>query len=108
MYKTLPMSPTRMRRLWLTGLSLVFPHDFEADVRVARVPAELTGGMDIVVSENLVAELMKDAGFAGLPGPAKVTRLKAVATASDLVHRKFHCLSPDNLWVTDITEYPTP
>ena len=57
--------------------------------------AELTRGMDIVVSENLVAELMRIAGIVGLPGPAKVTRLKGVATANDLVHRKFHCLAPN-------------
>lgn len=44
-------------------------------------------------SENLVAELMRIAGIVGLTGPAKVKRLKGVATADDLVHRKFHRLS---------------
>ncbi len=43
----------------------------------------------------------------GLPGPTRVKRLKGVATADDLVHRKFHRLSPNELWVTDITEHPT-
>ncbi|MBT2271793.1 hypothetical protein J7E69_09960 [Rhodococcus enclensis] len=47
-----------------------------------------------MVSENLVAELMRLAGIVGLPGPATVKRLKGVATADDLVHRKFHRLSP--------------
>ncbi|WP_425474087.1 hypothetical protein [Saccharopolyspora dendranthemae] len=46
--------------------------------------AELTRGMGVVVSENLVAELMRIAGIAGLPGPVKVKRLKGVATAHDL------------------------
>ena len=50
---------------------------------------------------------MSAAGIAGLPGPAKVKRLSGVATADDLVHRKFHRLSPNELWVTDITEHPT-
>ncbi len=50
---------------------------------------------------------MSAAGIAGLPGPAKVKRLRGVATADDLVHRKFHRLSPNELWVTDITEHPT-
>lgn len=34
-------------------------------------------------------------------------RLKGVVTADDLVHRKLHRLSPDELWVADITEHPT-
>ncbi len=72
-----------------------------------RVHAKLTLGMDIVVNENLVAVLMSLAGIAGLPGPAKVKKLKGVATADDLVHRKFHRLAPNELWVTDITEHPT-
>nr|WP_255461355.1 IS3 family transposase [Glaciihabitans sp. INWT7] len=58
-------------------------------------------------SERLVAALMSQARIAGLPGPAKVKRLHGVATADDLVHRKFHRLSPNELWVTDITEHPT-
>ena len=34
-------------------------------------------------------------------------RLHGIATADDLVHRKFHRLSPNELWITDITEHPT-
>jgi transposase InsO family protein len=36
-----------------------------------------------------------------------VKRLKGVATADDLVNRKFHRLNLNELWVTDITEHPT-
>jgi putative transposase len=50
---------------------------------------------------------MTQAGIYGLPGPARVKRLKGVATAEDLVNRKFHRLRPNELWVTDITEHPT-
>ena len=57
--------------------------------------------MGVQVSERLVAVRghlprsggMSAAGIAGLPGPAKVKRLSGVATAEDLVHRKFHRLS---------------
>jgi putative transposase len=63
--------------------------------------------MNVRVSEHLVAELMSLAGIVGLPGPAKVKRLRGSVTSDDLVHRKFHPLSPNELWVTDITEHPT-
>ena len=63
--------------------------------------------MKLHVSERLVAVLMSKAGIRGLPGPAKVKRLHGIATADDLVHRKFHRLSPNELWITDITEHPT-
>ncbi len=43
--------------------------------------------MNIVVSENVVAELTRIADIVGSPGPAEVD-----ATAGDLVYRKFHCL----------------
>ena len=46
---------------------------------------------------------MSKAGIRGLPRPAKVKRLHGIATADDLVHRKFHRLSPNELWITDIS-----
>jgi hypothetical protein len=52
--------------------------------------------MQIQVSKHLVAELMNNASICGLPGPAKVKRLHGIATDDDLVHRKFHRLSPTN------------
>lgn len=75
-----------------------------------RIPPETRGaraGMDIVISDNLVAELMRIAGIVGLPGPVKVKRLKVIATADDLVHRKFHRLSPNKLWINDTAKCPT-
>ncbi|WP_344123381.1 hypothetical protein [Kocuria aegyptia] len=62
--------------------------------------------MDIVASENLVAVLLSLAGIVSFPSPTKVKKLKGVATADGLVHRKFHRLAPHQLWVTDITEHP--
>lgn len=63
--------------------------------------------MDIPVSSRLISVLMAKGAMYGLPGPTRVKQLKGVATADDLVHRKFHRLTPNELWVTDITEHPT-
>ncbi|WP_158510667.1 IS3 family transposase [Rhodococcus erythropolis] len=96
-----------MRRQGLTGLIREVHTASRQTYGSRRVHAELTRGMDIVVSENLVAVLMRIAGIVGLPGPAKVERLKGVATADDLVRRRFHRPSPNKLWVNDITEHRT-
>ena len=63
--------------------------------------------MNIPCSSRLISVLMTRAGIGGLPGPARIKRLKGVATADDLVNRKFHRLALNELWVTDITEHPT-
>jgi putative transposase len=102
------MSPTQMRRQWLTGLIREVHAASRQTYGSRRVHAELTLGMGVRVSERLVAVLMSHARIAGLQGPAKVKRLHCVATADDLVHRKFHRLSPNELWVADIKEHPTP
>jgi len=106
-YKKRPLAPTQMRRQWLTGLIREVHTASRQTYGSRRVHAELTLGMGVKVSERLVALLMSQAKIVGLPGPAKVKRLHGVATADDLVHRKFHRLAPNELWVTDITEHPT-
>ena len=106
-YKHRPIAPRTMRREWLTGLIREVHTASRQTYGSRRVHAELTQAMGVQVSERLVAVLMSLAGIAGLPGPAKVKRLSGVATADDLVHRKFHRLSPNELWVTDVTEHPT-
>ncbi|MBC7763576.1 MAG: IS3 family transposase, partial [Candidatus Saccharibacteria bacterium] len=106
-YKNRPLSPTQMRRLWLTGLISEVHIASRQTYGSRRIHAELTIGMKVQVSERLVAVLMSKAGIRGLPGPAKVKRLHGIATADDLVHRKFHRLSPNELWITDITEHRT-
>jgi transposase InsO family protein len=50
---------------------------------------------------------MTKAGIGGLPSPTLVKRLKSEATADDVVNRKFHRLSLNELCVTDITEHST-
>lgn len=106
-YRNRPLSRTQMRRQWLTGLIREVHVASRGTYGSGRIHAELTLAMGVEVSERLVAVLMRNAGIAGLPGKAKVKRLRGVVTAGDLVNRKFHRLSPNELWVTDITEHPT-
>ena len=114
-FKHRPIAPRTMRRERLMGLFREVHTASRQTYGSRRVHAELTQAMGVQVSERLVAVLMSLAGIAGLPGPAKVKRLSGVATADDLVHRKIHRLSPNELWVTDIppraggapTEHPT-
>ena len=106
-YRTRPISPTQMRRQWLTGLIGEVHLASRGTYGSRRVHAELTIGMDIQVSERLVAVLMRIAGIYGLPGPARIKRLRGLVTADDLVNRKFGRQRPNELWVTDITEHPT-
>lgn len=82
------------------------PHSLATALRVLICVYGAHARYDIVVSENLVGELMRF-GVAGLPGPAKDQRLKGVATAEDLVHRQFHRIEPNELWVNVITELLT-
>jgi len=106
-YRHRPMSPTKMRREWLTALIKEVHVDSRGTYGSRRVHAELTRGRGIHVSINLVAILMHDSGIAGLPGPAKVKRVKGIPTSDDLVRRKFARSMTDELWVTDITEHRT-
>ena len=46
-------------------------------------------------------------GIYGLPGPVRVKRLRGVATADDLVNRKFHRLAPNEVWDNEITQHRT-
>jgi len=92
---------------WLTALIKDVHAESRGTYGSRRVHAELTKGRDVWVSERLVAVLMQKAGVAGLPGAAKVKRIKGIPTADDLVRRKVARLEIDELWVTDITEHPT-
>lgn len=106
-YKHRPLPPTKMRRQWLTGLIQEVHTASRGTYGYRRVHAELTMGMGVTVSSRLTFLLMHDAGIYGLPGPARVKRLRGVVTSDDLVNRKFNRAGPNELWVTDITEHPT-
>jgi putative transposase len=51
--------------------------------------------------------LMRRAGLRGITGRPKWRRSKPDQIATDLVDRQFTRTGPNQLWVTDITEYPT-
>jgi transposase InsO family protein len=102
-----PTTPTQLRRQWLTGLIREVHVASRGTYGYQRVHAELTLGMGITVCERTVSVLMTQAGIYGLPGPARVKRLRGVVTADDLVNRKFHRLHPNELWVTDIMQHRT-
>ena len=106
-YRRRPLSPTKMRREWLTALIREIHADSRGTYGSRRVHAELTKARGIHASLNLVTLLMHNAGVAGLPGPAKVKRIKGTPTSDDLVERKFARSDLDELWVTDITEHRT-
>ena len=71
-YRRRPLSPTRMRRQWLTGLIREVHVASRGTYGYRRIHAELTLGMNVKVSSRLVSVLMTDAGIYGLPGPARV------------------------------------
>jgi transposase InsO family protein len=106
-YRARPMSPTQLRRQWLTGLIREVHLASRGTYGSRRVRAELTIGMNVEVSVRLVAILMSNAGIYGLPGPARIRRIRGIVTADDLVNRRFARQRPNELWVTDITEHPT-
>jgi transposase InsO family protein len=106
-YKRRATSPTQLRRQWLTGLIREVHVASRGTYGYRRIHAELTMAMDVRVSSRLVSVLMTQAGIYGLPGPARVKRLRGIVTSDDLVNRKFHRLRPTELWMTDITEHPT-
>ncbi len=106
-YRRRATSATQLRRQWLTGLIREIHVASRGTYGYRRIHAELTMAMKVQVSSRLVSVLMTQAGIYGLPGPARVKRLRGIVTADDLVNRKFHRLRPNELWMTDITEHPT-
>jgi transposase InsO family protein len=72
-----------------------------------RVHAELVLGRGVSVGHGVVEMLMRQAGISGITGRPKWRHAKPGNIARDLVGRCFTRASPDQLWVTDITEHPT-
>ena len=73
-----------------------------------RVHAELILGRRMKVARCTVELVMRRLELAGLPGRPKFRKIANSATADDLVNRKFARVEPNRLWLTDITEHPTP
>jgi putative transposase len=106
-HKRTPSTPRQLRREWLTGLIREVHVASRGTYGYRRIHAELTMAMGIQVCQRTVSVLMTQAGVHGLPGPTRIRRLRGVATAEDLVNRKFHRIRPNELWVTDITQHRT-
>ena len=102
-----PPSARAIRHALLTELIRRVHLDSRASYGARRVHAELVLGQGISVGRCAVELLMRRAGIAGASGRPQFRRIPNVATASDLVERRFWRDEPDRLWVTDITEHPT-
>ena len=102
-----PPSARAVRHAYLTEIIREVHLDSRGTYGARRVHAELTLGHGLVVGRCAVELLMQRAGIAGLSGRPRYRRVPHLATAGDLVDRRFHREQPDRLWVTDITEHPT-
>jgi putative transposase len=75
-----------------------------------RVHAELRLGEGIRCSRKRVERLMRQAGVSGIYRRRHrgcTRRDLAADPADDLVNREFNPVSPNDLWVMDVTEHPT-
>jgi putative transposase len=102
-----PPSARAIRHAFLTDIIRRVHSDSRGTYGALRVHAELTLGHGLEVGHCAVELLMHRAGIAGVGGRPRFRRIPNVATASDLVERRFRSEEPDRLWVTDITEHPT-
>jgi transposase InsO family protein len=102
-----PPSARAIRHAFLTDIIRRVHSDSRGTYGALRVHAELTLGHGLEVGHCAVELLMHRAGIAGVGGRPRFRRIPNVATASDLVERRFRSDDPDRLWVTDITEHPT-
>jgi putative transposase len=108
MWRRRSPSPRQIRFAWLTDLVRAIHADSRGTYGWRRVNAELIYGHGVIVNRKTVRKIMRLHGLRGLPGSSKRFRSKAnIATAADLVQRRFDRPAPDQLWVTDITEHPT-
>ena len=102
-----PPSARAVRHVWLTDVIREVHTMSYGTYGAKRVYAELVLGRGIQVGHNAVAMLMQRAGIAGRSGARKRYGIPSVATADDLVDRRFVRERSNQLWVTDITEHPT-
>jgi putative transposase len=73
-----------------------------------RIKAALEIERGLIVNKKLVWKIMRQLGIQGLPGPKKRNpNLVNAASEELLVQRNFVATSPNELWLTDITEHQT-
>ena len=107
-YRRRPLSPTKMRREWLTALI----REVHADSRgtygcTASARRTHQRSWDPRQLESGDAPHAQRRRLLGFPVRRKVRRIKGAPSADDLVDRKFARSGLDELWVTDITEHRT-
>ncbi|MBQ1053152.1 IS3 family transposase [Micromonospora sp. C51] len=106
-WRNRPPSQRALRHAWLTEQIRAVHVASRGTYGSRRVHAELRMGRGLVVGYHAVEMLMRRAGIHGLPGSRRPRPKHQTPTASDLVNRDFARSSPNQLWVTDITEHPT-
>jgi putative transposase len=108
-YARLRRAPSQraIRHAWLTDLIAQTHTESRGIYGCRRIHAELTLGRGITVGHGQVELLMRRAGLQGVTGRPKWKRIKPDNIATDKVRRDFARSSPNQLWVTDITEHPT-
>lgn len=106
-WRSRPPSARALRHAWLTEQIRAVHLASRGTYGSRRVHAELRLGRGIAVGYHAVELLMHRAGIRGLPGSRRPRPKHQTPTASDLVNRDFTRSSPNQLWVTDITEHPT-
>ena len=84
-----PPSARAIRHAWLSDQITQIHVDSRGIYGAHRVRAELLHGQGIVVGHNAVAMLMQRAGLKGLPNRRVRYRPAGIATAADLVDRRF-------------------
>lgn len=107
-HRSRPPSERAIRHAMLTDLITAIHAESNGIYGIERVHAELTLGRGVKVGHNQVHLLMRRAGLQGVTGRRKWKRIKPDNIACDLVERDFTRHEPNKLWVTDITEHPTP
>lgn len=101
------LGPRAIRHVLLTGTIHQIHAASNSVYGVRRVHAELTLGRGMKLWHGTVAMLMSRAGLKGVTGRPKWRRARADLVSAYLVDRQFNRQGLDQLWVTDITEYPT-
>jgi putative transposase len=106
-WRSRPPSTRAIRHAWLTDL-ITDVHEASRGIYGARrVHAELRLGRGVIVGHGAVELLMRHAGLHSVTGRPKWHRAKPEHIAADLVDRQFTRTSPNQLWISDITEHPT-
>jgi putative transposase len=97
-----------VRRILLTDTIKELHLASRSTYGVRRMRAALFYERGLIVNRKLIRRIMADTGLCGLPQRKKGRRnLVNVATHEDLVNRNFVAVTPNALWLSDITEHKT-